>query len=90
MVTYLKKVMKLIPCLNKFKLTQVPRAENLHADTLSKLASSKDLELLKFAPVEYLYRLSTTRTGEVMWIGKTPPMDAAHHSISPRPHLARK
>lgn len=34
MAAYLKKVMKLIPCFDKLKLTQIPRVENLHADTL--------------------------------------------------------
>ncbi|CAI9786550.1 unnamed protein product [Fraxinus pennsylvanica] len=72
MAAYLKKAMKLIPYFDKFELTQIPRVENLHANALSKLVSSKDSELLKIVLVEYLPRSSIAKAEEVMWVKKTP------------------
>lgn len=53
MAAYLKKVMDLLPYFEKFELIQISRAENIHVDTLSKLSSNKDSELLRIVPVEY-------------------------------------
>ncbi|XP_022889077.1 uncharacterized protein LOC111404514 [Olea europaea var. sylvestris] len=47
MVVYLKLVLDLVLHFEKFELIQVPCLENTQADALSKLASSKDSELLK-------------------------------------------
>ncbi|XP_022880881.1 uncharacterized protein LOC111398180 [Olea europaea var. sylvestris] len=58
MVAYLKLVKDLIPQFERFKLIQVPRLENTHADALSKFASSKDFELLKVVPIEHLLKHS--------------------------------
>ncbi|XP_022877052.1 uncharacterized protein LOC111395302 [Olea europaea var. sylvestris] len=52
MASYLKMVMNLIPSFEKFELIQIPRIENVHADALSKLASSKDSELLTVLPTD--------------------------------------
>ncbi|XP_022889049.1 uncharacterized protein LOC111404482 [Olea europaea var. sylvestris] len=54
MTSYLKMVMNLIPSFDKFELTQIPRIENSHANALSKLASSKDSELLMVLPTDKL------------------------------------
>lgn len=42
MAAYLKNVMDLLPSFEKFELTQIRRIENVYADALSKLASSRD------------------------------------------------
>ncbi|XP_022874289.1 uncharacterized protein LOC111393127 [Olea europaea var. sylvestris] len=50
---------------------QIPRVENAHADALSKLASSKDFELLTIVPIEYLL-IPSTEAPNVMWVVGTP------------------
>ncbi|XP_022880710.1 uncharacterized protein LOC111397978 [Olea europaea var. sylvestris] len=72
MVAYLKLVVDLIPHFERFKLIQVPRLENPHADALSKLASSKDSELLKIVPIERLSKPSIFGGEELLWIESTP------------------
>lgn len=47
----------------RFELTQIQLIENVHADALSKLASSKDLELLKVMSTEHLDRSSISKWG---------------------------
>lgn len=71
MAAYLKLVMNLIPFFEKFELTQIPRLENAHADALSKLASSKDYELLTVLPIEHLLGPSTS-ADLTMWVEGTP------------------
>lgn len=56
MATYLKLVSDLLISFKKFELTQIPHVENTNVDTLSKLASSKDLELLTVVPIEHLIK----------------------------------
>lgn len=65
MAFYMKKVMELLPCFERFELTQISRVENTHVDALSKLASSKDSELLKVVPIEHFPRLSISKGDEV-------------------------
>lgn len=72
MVAHLKLVLDLVPHFERFELTQVPRLENTHANVLSKLASSKDSELLKVVPIEHLSKPSTFEGEEVLWIEGTP------------------
>ncbi|XP_022867832.1 uncharacterized protein LOC111387503 [Olea europaea var. sylvestris] len=72
MVVYLKFVLDLVPHFERFELTQVPCLENTHVDVLSKLASNKDLELLKVVPIEHLLKPSTSGGKEVLWIEGTP------------------
>ncbi|XP_022874004.1 uncharacterized protein LOC111392843 [Olea europaea var. sylvestris] len=72
MLAYLKLVLNIIPHFERFKLTQVPRLENAHADALSKLASSMDSELLNIIPIEHLSKPSTSEGEEVLWIEGTP------------------
>lgn len=55
----------------KFELTQISHVENTHADVLSKLANSKDSELLTVVPIEHLLKPSIA-TQEVMSVEGTP------------------
>ncbi|XP_022874263.1 uncharacterized protein LOC111393096 [Olea europaea var. sylvestris] len=66
MFAYLKLVLDLVPHLERFKLIQVPCLENTHADALSKLASSKDSELLKVVTIEDLSKPSIFGGEEVL------------------------
>ncbi|XP_022869801.1 uncharacterized protein LOC111389152 [Olea europaea var. sylvestris] len=72
MATYLKLVLDLVPHFEKFELIQVPHLKNTHADALSKLASSKDSELLKIVPIEHLSKPSVSGGEELLWIKSTP------------------
>ncbi|KAL2461621.1 Ribonuclease H [Abeliophyllum distichum] len=56
MVAYLKKAKNLLFHFEVYELLQIPRVENDYADALSKLASSRDSELMKAIPVEKLSR----------------------------------
>lgn len=58
MAIYLKKVMDLLLFFKKFKLIEISWTKNIHADALVKLASGKDLELLKVFSIEHLARSS--------------------------------
>lgn len=73
MASYLKKVMESLTSFEKFELTKIPKVDNVHVDALSKLASRKDSELFKVAPIEHLSRpsISKRRKG-VMWIKGAP------------------
>ncbi|XP_022843327.1 uncharacterized protein LOC111366872, partial [Olea europaea var. sylvestris] len=50
---------------------KIPHIENAHADALSKLASSKDSELLTVVPIEHLL-LPSIEAPTVMWVTGTP------------------
>ncbi|XP_022848739.1 uncharacterized protein LOC111371053 [Olea europaea var. sylvestris] len=58
MAANLKLVLSLVPHLQRFELVQVPSFENTHADVFSKLANSKDSELLRIVPIEHLSKTS--------------------------------
>lgn len=68
---YLKKVMELLPCFEKFELNRIPRTKNTNTNALSKLASSKDSELLRVVSIEHLPRPFMAKGDEVMWIEGT-------------------
>ncbi|XP_022854960.1 uncharacterized protein LOC111376241 [Olea europaea var. sylvestris] len=72
MAVYLKLVLDLIPHFEMFELIQVPHLENTYADALSKLASSKDSELLNIVPIERLLKPSILGGEELLWIESTP------------------
>lgn len=63
MATYLKLVTEFVPTFERFELMHIPQSKNSHANAPSKLASSKDSDLLKLVLVEYLSRLSTSKRG---------------------------
>ncbi|XP_022845257.1 uncharacterized protein LOC111368242 [Olea europaea var. sylvestris] len=73
-------------------VSQIPRIENAHADALSKLASSKDSELLTVVPIEHLL-LPSTEAPNVMWVGGIPtwmqPIIAYLKDQSPAPGLSQ-
>ncbi|KAL2542822.1 Uncharacterized protein Adt_03800 [Abeliophyllum distichum] len=58
MVVYLTKAKDLLSHFEVYELLQILRMENGYADTLSKLASSRDSDLMKAIPVEKLNRPS--------------------------------
>ncbi|XP_022874149.1 uncharacterized protein LOC111392970 [Olea europaea var. sylvestris] len=55
----------------QFELIEISRIENTHADALSKLARSKDFELLTVVPIEHLL-MPSTEAPNVMWVTGTP------------------
>lgn len=71
MAAYLKLVIEFLPIFQNFELVQIPPSENSHADTLSKLVSNKDFELLTVVPIEHLLRPSISKEQEVMWVENT-------------------
>lgn len=71
MASYLKMVMNLLPSFEKFEIMQISCLENAHTDALSKLASSRDSELLAIVPIEHLLTPST-EASKVMWVEGTP------------------
>lgn len=71
MAAYLKKVMTFLLNFEKFELVSILHNENSHADALSKLANSRDSELLVVVPIEHLLRPSISKEQEVMWV-ETP------------------
>ena len=54
MVTYLQKAKDLLSTFSSFTIWQVPKEHNMQADTLARLASTKDAELLEVIPMEFL------------------------------------
>ncbi|KAL2487305.1 Uncharacterized protein Adt_32061 [Abeliophyllum distichum] len=74
MVAYLKKAKNLISYLEVFELLQISRIENGYADDLSKLASSKDSDLMRAIPVEKLSKPSIDEAApqNVMVINESP------------------
>ena len=54
MTQYLEKVRKQLEAFQTYTLTQVPRADNAHANALAGLGSAFDHQLKRSIPVEYL------------------------------------
>ena len=51
---YLQKAKDLLSAFSSYTIQQVPRAQNIQADALACLASTKDAELLEVIPVEFI------------------------------------
>ncbi|XP_052193952.1 uncharacterized protein LOC127802277 [Diospyros lotus] len=68
MAAYLLKVRELLALLPKFKVRQIPRSQNSHADTLAWLATARDTEFLGAIPVEFLAAPSIEQSAETMVI----------------------
>ncbi|XP_038982200.1 uncharacterized protein LOC120110682 [Phoenix dactylifera] len=68
MQKYLHKVRELISALGAFNIQHIPRTENLRADLLSKLATSRMSELPKAMALEYLQTPSTEEPDPAMCI----------------------
>ncbi|XP_024026375.1 uncharacterized protein LOC112093026 [Morus notabilis] len=54
MRAYLRKVKEELVKFKNYEILQIPRAENVNADALAKLASSKDSDTLGVVPIEEL------------------------------------
>ena len=54
MAAYLQKVKDLLSTFRSYTIQQVLRVQNAQADALARLASTKDIELLKVIPAEFL------------------------------------
>ncbi|XP_024027555.1 uncharacterized protein LOC112093419 [Morus notabilis] len=72
MAAYLKKVKEALEKFMAYDIQQVPRTENSNADALTRLATSKDTELLKLVPVEVLKASTTEGKPEVMLVNFQP------------------
>lgn len=68
MTAYPKQIMELLPTFERFELVQIPCCENSHGNALSKLAISKDSELLAMVPMEHLPMPSIYEELDVMWV----------------------
>ena len=72
MVKYLEKVKEIIPTFDSFDIRQIPRAKNIRADLLSKLATLAPTELPKEVFFEVLKCPSTKEPQLVMEINHEP------------------
>ncbi|XP_024027041.1 uncharacterized protein LOC112093216 [Morus notabilis] len=68
MGAYLRKVKEELAKFKSYEIQQVPRAENTNADALAKLASLKDLDLVRVVPIEELERPTIDEAVEVLTI----------------------
>ena len=65
MATYLKKVKAAFEDFKFYSVEKIPRKDNVMANALARLATSKEGEELSVVPVEILYELSITQSEEV-------------------------
>ncbi|XP_038974824.1 uncharacterized protein LOC120106050 [Phoenix dactylifera] len=72
MQNYLQKVRDLTSTISTFNIHHIPRMENLRADQLSKLATSRMSELSKTTVLEYLRTPSTEELELAMCIDTEP------------------
>ena len=66
MVSYLEKAKGLIRLISTLTIEVVPRSKNSHTDSLAKLASTKEVELLNVVSVEFLSEPNIKQRLEVM------------------------
>ncbi|XP_024024069.1 uncharacterized protein LOC112092339 [Morus notabilis] len=72
MAAYLKKVKEALGKFTTYDIQQVPRAENSNADALTRLATSRDADLLNLVPLEVLKTPSTEKRPEVAPVDLQP------------------
>ena len=72
MVAYLGKAKELLRSIQVTLIEVVPRSKNTNADTLAKLASTRDAELLDAVSVEFLAEPSIKQRPEVMELEQKP------------------
>ena len=72
MAKYLEKIKEIIPAFDSFDIKQIPRAENIRADLLSKLATLDLTELPKEVFFEVLKCPSMEEPQLVMEISHEP------------------
>ena len=68
MAAYLKKAKDLLSAFSSYTIQQVPRLQNSQVDTLARLSSTKDAELLEVIPVEFLNEPSIQSTDQPMTV----------------------
>ena len=54
MAAYLRRAQELLRSFSSFTIRQIPRSQNAEGDALARLASARDIDQLKFIPVEIL------------------------------------
>nr|GEU65914.1 reverse transcriptase domain-containing protein [Tanacetum cinerariifolium] len=74
MIIYQEKVLELAGAFNRFQITYIPRAENMKADTLSKLAAVQFDHLLKEVLVEVLNERSVKAQEVNIMVEKEGPI----------------
>ena len=72
MTAYLKNVKDLIRLFSLFIIEVIPRVRNSYADALTKLASTKDVELLNVVSMEFLPKPSINQRQVVMELDQEP------------------
>ncbi|KAM2248724.1 hypothetical protein ACFXTI_003466 [Malus domestica] len=74
MAQYLEKVRQQLEAFQIYTLTQVPRADNTHADALAGLGSALDHQFKRSIPVEYIDKPSIEMEpiAEVSQVSATP------------------
>ncbi|KAM1334267.1 hypothetical protein ACFX2F_010204 [Malus domestica] len=74
MAQYLEKVRQQLEAFQTYTLTQVPRADNAHADALAGLGSALDHQFKRSIPVEYLDKpsIEMESIAEVSQVSVTP------------------
>ena len=65
MVAYLEKAKELLGLILTVSIEVVPRSKNINADTLAKLASTRDAELLNTISIEFLAKPSIKQRPKV-------------------------
>lgn len=66
LVKYVELVKELLSQFEKFNINQIPREENLPADPLAKLASTKFAHETKAIPVGHLLETSISKAQQVL------------------------
>ena len=72
MAVYLEKSKKLMEIFPTISVEVIPRAKNVHADAMAKLASMKVVELLNIMSIEFLVEPNIREQPEVMELVQEP------------------
>ena len=72
MVTYLEKAKELMRSISTISIKVVPWSKNTNADTLAKLAYTRDAELLNTISIRFLAEPNIKQRPEVMELEQEP------------------
>lgn len=72
MAKYLLEVKKELEMFDDHRVTHIQREQNMNANALARLATSKDADLLKMVPVEVILIPSIDRDEELMEVDQKP------------------
>uniref|UniRef100_A0A803QB21 RNase H type-1 domain-containing protein n=1 Tax=Cannabis sativa TaxID=3483 RepID=A0A803QB21_CANSA len=72
MTSYVTAARELLHEFKSYKIEQIPKEKNAHADCLEKLALDKEVERLWVVPIEYLLNTSILAKVEVAVTNKEP------------------